>query len=65
MLVSSAELFLGYLKLVFGPLLFNIYLDDLFCITYLKDVCNFADDAAFHACQSSLENFVKPTIRLV
>ena len=37
---------------VFGPLLFNIYINDLFYMTELTDVSSFADDATFHACDS-------------
>ena len=43
---------------VLGPLLFNIYINDLFYMTELTDVCNFADDTTFHACDSSLEDLV-------
>ena len=41
-----------------GPLLVNIYINDLFYMTELTDVCNFADDTTFHACDSSLEDLV-------
>ena len=41
-----------------GPLLFNIYINNLFCTTELTDACNFADDTTFHACGSSLEDLV-------
>ena len=43
---------------VLGPLLVNIYINDLFYMTELTDVCNFADDTTFHACDSSLEDLV-------
>ena len=43
---------------VLGPLLFNIYINDLFYMTELTDVCNFADDTTFHTCNSSLEDLV-------
>ena len=43
---------------VLGPLLFNIYINDLFYMTELIDVCNFANDTTFHACDSSLEDLV-------
>ena len=43
---------------VLGPLLFNIYINDLFYMTELTDVCHFADDTTFHACDSSLEDLV-------
>ena len=39
---------------VLGPVLFNIYLNDLFFI--LSDVCNFADDTTPYACDAKLEN---------
>ena len=44
---------------VLGPLLFNIYLNDLFF--FLKDVgiCNFADDATTYISDESLENVLK------
>ena len=32
---------------VLGPLLFNIYLNDLFFLTESTDVCNFANDTTF------------------
>ena len=41
-----------------GPLLFNIYINDLFYMTKLTDVCSFANDATFQACDSSLEDLV-------
>ena len=42
-----------------GPLLFNIYLNDLFF--FLKDVgiCNFADDTTTYISDESLENVLK------
>ena len=43
---------------VLGPLLFNIYKNDLFNMTELTYVCNSADDTTFHACGSSLEDLV-------
>ena len=47
---------------VLGPLLFNIfniYINDLLCLTELIDVCNYADDTTFHACDSSLEDLIR------
>ena len=41
---------------VLGPLLFNIYINDLFYMTESTDTCNFADDTTFYACDSSLED---------
>ena len=33
-----------------GPLLFNIYLNDLFYLAESTNVCNFAEDTTFYAC---------------
>ena len=35
---------------VLGPILFNICLNDLFYLTQMTQVCNFADDTAFYVC---------------
>ena len=45
---------------VLGPLLFNIYLNDLFF--FLKDVgiCNFADDITTYISDERLENVLRP-----
>ena len=39
---------------VLGPILFNIYINDLFYLTEETDVCNYADDTTFHACDTDL-----------
>ena len=41
-----------------GPLLFNIYLNDLFYLAKLTKVCNFADDTTFYACDNDLETLI-------
>ena len=33
-----------------GPILFNIYLNDLFYLTKMTQVCNFANDTTFYVC---------------
>ena len=46
-----SKLLLGVLQgSVLEPLLFNIYANDLFCLTEMSDVCYYADDTTFHAC---------------
>ena len=40
---------------VVGPLLCNIYINDLVYLTEMTDVCNFADDTTFFACDSDLK----------
>ena len=44
---------------VLGPNLFNLYLNDLFYLADLTEVCNFADDTTFHACDKDLSNLIK------
>ena len=43
---------------ILGPLLFNIYLNDLFFMVNDCDVCNFADDTTPYACDTNLENLM-------
>ena len=44
---------------VLGPPLFNIYLNDLFYLTESTEVCNFADDTTFFACDENLNSLIK------
>ena len=44
---------------VLGPLLFNIYLNDLSYLTECTDICNFADDTTFFACDENLNSLMK------
>ena len=43
---------------VLGPLLFNIYINDLFFLTEKTNVCNYADDTTFYACDSDLQYLI-------
>ena len=57
---SWAELVQGVPQdFVLGPLLLNIHTDDLFCLTEFTDVCNFADNTTFFACDSDLEHVME------
>ena len=38
--------------------LFNIYINDLFYVTDMADVCNHADDTTFHACDLDLKYLI-------
>ena len=44
---------------VLGPLLFNIYLNDLFFLSEFTDLCHFADDATFYTCDMDLNSLIK------
>ena len=41
---------------VLGPLLFNIYINDLFYLLKATDICNYADDTTIYVCDNLLEN---------
>ena len=42
--------------LVVGPLLFNIYLNDLFYLAESTNMCNYGDDTTFYACDKDLNS---------
>ena len=44
---------------VLRPILFNLYLNGLFYLSDFTEVCNFADDATFHACDIYLNTRIK------
>ena len=43
---------------ILGPILFNIYLNDLFYLFSLTDVCNIADDTTPYACDLDINNLI-------
>ena len=43
---------------ILGPILFNIYLNDLFYFFSLTNVCNIADDTTPYACDLNLGNLI-------
>ena len=43
---------------ILGPLLFNIYINDLFFTLKKVDVCNYADDTGLHVCDKDLPNLL-------
>ena len=44
---------------VLGPLLFNIYINDLFWVGEQTDLCGWAEDTSLHACDKSLECLIQ------
>ena len=42
--------------LVLGPMLFNIYINDMFFALNQTDICNFADDTTPYVCDSNLKS---------
>ena len=43
---------------VLGPLLFNIYLNDLFMFVTDSKICNYADDTAIYVCDANHDNVI-------
>ena len=41
---------------ILGPLLFNIFINDLLFFVELTDICNFADDNTIYSCDKNIED---------
>ena len=44
---------------ILGPLLFDIFLNDLLLTNLTSNVCNFADDKTLYYCRETTENVIK------
>ena len=44
---------------ILGPLLLNIFINDLFFMIIRSDVCSLADDNTLYSCDKKLENIFK------
>ena len=42
-----------------GPLLFNVFINNIFLFVRCTNICNYADDTTIFACHPTLENFVR------
>ena len=44
---------------VLGPLLFNIYIDDIFFLVTDTEICNYADDTTIFSCGYEIDNILE------
>ena len=44
---------------ILGPLLFNIFINDLFLFIQKTNICNFADDNTIYSCNNNLQTVLK------
>ena len=44
---------------VIGPLLFNVFINDIFWFANRTKICNYADDTTIFACHPDLDNIIK------
>ena len=42
-----------------GPLLFNIYLNDLFMFVKDTQICNYTDDTTIYACDNNIKSIIE------
>ena len=50
---------MNWKHLVLGPLLFNVFINDIFLFIKVTNICNYADDTAIFACHPTLEAIIR------
>ena len=48
---------------ILGPLLFNIFINDIFLFVERSDICNFADDNTLYNCGKTIDSIINPLKR--
>ena len=48
---------------ILGPLLFNIFINDIFLFVERSDICNFADDNTLYNCGKTIDSVINPLKR--
>ncbi len=43
---------------ILGPLLFNVFINDIFWSTHCTKICNYADDTTIFACHPDLDTII-------
>ena len=46
-------------RITFGPILFNVYINDIYLTLKGIDICNFLDDITPYVCDSNLKSVIE------
>ena len=56
---QQTKIIFSYSGSILGPLLFNVFINDLFLVIERTNICNFADDNTIYCCQNDLKTILK------